>query len=47
MGTPEFTFIQVKSNINLTGTLKNSMKVLIMVAKVPVEAVDDNSSCTR
>jgi len=39
---PEFTFVQVKAKTSLTSTLKNSMKVFIMIAKITVVAVDYN-----
>jgi len=44
-GAPEFAFIQVKAQTGLAGTLENSTKIFIMVAKVTVVAIYNNVIC--
>ena len=46
-GAPEFTFIQTEfeAKTGLTGTLENSAKVFIMVAKVLLKAIHNTVVC--
>ena len=39
---PEFTLVQVETKTSLVCTLKKSMKILIMITKVAVVAVDND-----
>ena len=39
---PEFTLVQVVTKTSLMCTLKNSKKILIMIAKIAIVAVDND-----